>query len=87
MNAQEIRSLLEKDKLIIGHNEVREALKQQAVSQVLVASNAEAARAAAIEDYCSMVSVDCVELEMRNDALGTTCRKPFAISFLAVKSS
>ena len=86
MNAQEIRGLLEKDKLIIGHNAVVNALKSGTCSQVLVAANAESARAAAVADYCEIAKVSCEELELRNDQLGTTCRKPFSISFLAVKA-
>lgn len=86
MNAQEIRRLLEKDELIIGHDAVRKSLKSGSCSQVIIAANAQAEMAAAIKDYCEMSSVDCVELDLRNDAIGTTCRKPFSISFLAVKA-
>ena len=79
MNTQEIRKLLEQDKLIIGHNEVKQAVADQSVERVMIASNA-------MHDYCEMADIECQMLETRNDQVGTTCRKPFSISFLAVKA-
>lgn len=86
MNTQDIRKLLEQDKLIIGYNEVRQAVADSAVSAVYVASNAEDERKSAMVDYCDLSDISLTELEVRNDQLGTMCRKPFAISFLAVKA-
>lgn len=86
MKPEEIRKLLEQDKLIIGHNAVRSAIKDGSCSQVLVASNAEPMRATSLRGFCSLSELECVDLELRNDVLGRTCRKPFSISFLAVKA-
>lgn len=86
MNTQEIRKLLEQDKLIIGYNEVRQAVEDQSCSQVLIAANAREDQAEALRDYCAMSDVGCETLEVRNDQVGTTCRKPFSISYLAVRT-
>ena len=85
MNTQEIRKLVEQDKLVIGYNEVRQAVQDTNVTAVLIAANAEGARTEAMTDYCSLSSIEVEVSDLRNDQLGTACRKPFAISFLAVK--
>lgn len=86
MNTQEIRKLLEQDKLIIGYNEVRQAVADKTARNVYIANNAEEQRSLAMSDYCSMSSLDVEILDIRNDQLGSVCRKPFSISFLAVKA-
>ncbi|MFT4249918.1 MAG: ribosomal L7Ae/L30e/S12e/Gadd45 family protein [Candidatus Woesearchaeota archaeon] len=86
MNTQEIRQLVEQDKLVIGYNEVRQAIIDKAVSSVLIATNAEQARADAMKDYCLLSEVTCETTPLRNDQVGTACRKPFSISFIAVKN-
>jgi ribosomal protein L30E len=86
MNTQEIRKLLEQDKLIIGYKEVRKAIADKAVVSVHIASNAEEQMSAAISDYCDITEIESEVLDLRNDQLGTACRKPFSISFLAVKA-
>ncbi len=84
MNAQEIRKLVEQDKLIIGHNAVLRAVKSGSATRVLAAENAEPSRLASLREYCGLSEIDFADLELRNTALGTACRKPFPISFLAV---
>ncbi len=85
MNNAEIRSLVEKGSVIIGHNAVHKAIVSGAVQRVLIASNAESELVTDIQHLCSLGSIDCDVLDLRNDQLGVACRKPFQISFLAVK--
>jgi len=84
MNTEEIRKLLEEGKLVIGHNEAKKALETGSAVRIAVAENAPATEADAMRDYAVMAGAEVVELSVRNDQLGTICRKPFAISFFAV---
>lgn len=84
MKTEEIRKLLENGKLTLGRNETVRALEAGNATQVLKASNAPAGEVDAINDYARMAEAEVVELAMRNDQLGTACRKPFSISFIAV---
>ena len=86
MNTQDIRKLLEQDKLVFGYNEVRKAIIDKKVSSVVIASNAEQMQTMTITDYCSLSKISSEVSALRNDQLGTACRKPFPISFLAVKA-
>lgn len=85
MNTQEIRKLQEQDKLIIGYNNVESAVQDKQTSQVIVASNAEDSRSKRMTRYCKLSDIECSLVDLRNDQLGNACRKPFSISFLAVK--
>ena len=85
MNTEQIRSLLEQDKLIIGLRETKRKLAKEQLSAVLVAANAPEQDAEAMRDYAEMSDVECTVLDTRNDQLGTICRKPFPISFIGVK--
>ncbi len=85
MTTEEIRKLLEEGKLIIGHNETVHALESGSAAKVLLAQNAPAAQRGVVEEYAQMQKTPVVALEVSNTALGTVCRKPFAISFIAVR--
>jgi ribosomal protein L30E len=86
MNTQDIRKLQEQDKLIIGFNNVRQAVQENKTSQVLIASNAEVSRSERMNQYCSLSDISAENVDLSNQQLGTACRKPFSISFLAVKA-
>lgn len=85
MTTEEIRKLLEAGKLVIGHNETVRSLERQEANTVLIASNAPEVERKAVADYAEMAGATVTALEVNNQLLGTVCRKPFAISFIAVR--
>lgn len=84
-STEEIRKLLEAGKLVIGYKEVEAGVAGGTVSRVIVAANAPASDADAMVDYGEMAGIEVERHTARNDQLGTICRKPFPVAFLAVK--
>lgn len=85
MTTEEIRKLLEEGKLVLGHNETVRALERGEAQSVIVATNAPPAELSAVADYAQMAGAAVVSVNATNQSLGTICRKPFAISFIAVR--
>ncbi len=82
----EIRKLLESDKLIIGTEKTLKELRAKNLEKVYVASNTKEETVNDIKHFASLAEVEVVELDVPNDEVGTICRKPFAISVLGVKA-
>jgi len=78
----EIKKLLDSDKLIIGQERTIKALKSGTVAKVFVAKNASDELKADVDQYGEKAEV--VHTDKTNEELGTICKKPFAISVLGV---
>jgi len=78
----EIKKLLEGDKVILGADETMKGLRAGKVKKVFVSSNVKPETKLSIERYCSMNSVDCVEMTETSEEVGTLCKKPFAVSVI-----
>ena len=81
----DIKKLLKSDKLIIGKDETIKGLKRSEVSCIYVTQNCDATLRTDINYYAGLAEVSVVELSLPNDELGQVCKKPYAISVLAVR--
>ena len=81
---QEIRNILEKGKGIIGSKVIIKKLNQKLISKIFIAKNCKEEIKNDIEKLAKISEVEIVSLDMKNDELGTFCRKPFHISVVGV---
>jgi large subunit ribosomal protein L30e len=81
----DIKRLLKGDKLIMGKDETIKGLKRSEVERVYVTANCDATLKGDVEYYSKLAGVEVIHLDTPNDELGTLCKKPFAISVLAVR--
>lgn len=79
-NVEELRKLLDENKLFVGTDRTLKALREGKLEKVFVSSNAPADVRLEIAQLAKVGGVDVVELDENNDELGVLCRKPFAIS-------
>ncbi len=84
-STEELRKYLDQGKLIIGLRESRDALSKGDAVKIIMAANAPDLDAESVRAHAKTVSVPVEVSSARNDQLGTICRKPFPIAFLAVK--
>ena len=82
----EIKRLLKSDKLIIGKQETLKGLKRSEVAKVYVAKNCPKTLKEDIAYYASLAQIPVVEIDTPNDEFGQVCKKPYAISVVAVKA-
>lgn len=80
MSEDEIRKNLGSDKMLIGKNTVLKAVRQGKVKKVFLAKNT----ADELKNDLSKSGCEVESLELRNDELGTLCKKPFAVSVIGV---
>lgn len=80
----EIKKLLNSDKLIIGADETMKALKKNKLKKIMIASNANPKFVSDVEYYKNMSDVEVEMLNLTNEEIGAICRKPFLISVLGV---
>jgi large subunit ribosomal protein L30e len=80
----EIKKLLNSDKLIVGKDETLKAVRSGKLKKVFIASNADPKFREDLTYYQNMAELEIVNLEMNNEELGSFCRKPFSISVLGV---
>lgn len=81
----EIKKLLKSDRLIIGKDETIKGLKRSEVEKVFVTQNADKTLRGDIAYYAELSQIPVVELATPNDELGQICKKPYAISVLAIR--
>lgn len=82
----DIRKLLGTDKLIIGEQEVRKALRTQSLAQVLVASNCARGVLEDLEHASRHAGAEFRQLDVPNEELGVYCKKPFNIMVLGIRA-
>ena len=81
---EEIKKLLNSDKMIIGTSETMKALRANKLKKVFIASNADPKFVSDIEYYKKMSDVEIERLDLTNEEVGAFCRKPFHISVIGV---
>ena len=79
-----IKKSLEAGKIIIGRDRVFKNLKLGNVSTVLVSSNCPEDFLNDVNHYSKVFKVEVTTLDVPNVELGVLCRKPFAVSMVAV---
>jgi large subunit ribosomal protein L30e len=81
---ENIRKLLDEDKLIIGSKVVIKKLNNNLIEKVFIAKNCKPETKNDINKLAKLSGIETTELDMSNDELGTYCRKPFHISVVGV---
>jgi len=81
----EIRKLLNTDKIVIGTERTLKLLRKGEVGKVFVSRNAEPEAKKDLEYYKKVGGVEVNLLEVNNEELGTICGKPFLVSVIGVK--
>ena len=81
----EIKKSLGSEQLIIGGEECLKALRSGTLAKVFLSANPKPTMQEDIKRYAAIASVEIVQLEISNDELGTTCKKPFPISVLGLR--
>ncbi len=81
----EIRKLLNTDKIIIGTDRTLKLLRKGELAKVFVSSNAEVEAKKDLEYYKKIGGVEVHALDVNNEELGTICGKPFLVSVIGVK--
>ena len=84
INAAEIKKTLKSGSLIIGTESTLRNLKLGKVQKVMVSSNCPERVENDINYYAGLSGAEVHKLEYPNDELSVICKKPFAISVLAV---
>ena len=81
----EIKKLLNDERLIIGTERTMKALRQGSLEKVYLAANPAADIKADLERHAALGGFEKVELDVTNDELGTLCKKPFPISIIGLR--
>lgn len=81
-----IKKGVEENKAIIGLKEVTAAVRAGEVSSVYVASNCPPIMYQRLVELCNIQSVTLIQVPQPNDELGVICKKPYAITALALKN-
>lgn len=81
---EEIKSFLEKRRILIGGKEVMKALKRAKINKVYLARNCPEKTRKEILYYANFNKIPVEMLTLDNQQLGSLCRKPFGISVLGV---
>jgi len=84
ITATEIKKMIKAGNVIIGTEKSIKSLKLGKVEKVLMSSNCPANVEKNINYYAGLGSAEVQKLDFPNDELSVICRKPFAISVLAV---
>ena len=87
MNAiDKIKKAIDENKLLIGENSTKRALKSGKVSMVVVSKNVPSIVEKELSMLCKISKCEFEKLDKDNMELGVTCRKPFGVSVLSIKS-
>ena len=84
IDAAEIKKMLKAGNVIIGTERTMKNLKLGRVQKVLVSSNCPARVESSINYYAGLSGAELHKLDYPNDELSVICKKPFAISVLAL---
>ena len=87
MDANEIKKVLKSENLVLGSDRVLKLLRENQMSQVLLASNAPAGVAEDVQRYAGLNGVAVEVLPVPNDELGVLCKKPFHIAAIGLKKA
>jgi ribosomal protein L30E len=81
-----IKKALKNKTLIIGYKSTIRMVKKKKVSLVVVASNTPEKVRDEIKNLTNINKIEYVESKKDNLELGATCRKPFGVMVLSIKS-
>ncbi|MDD3175258.1 MAG: ribosomal L7Ae/L30e/S12e/Gadd45 family protein [Candidatus Nanoarchaeia archaeon] len=81
---EEIRKLLDSDKMIIGLKRTIKALRKSNVAKVFLAKDCPESFLEDIEYYGNFSEVQIEKLDIPCDELGSVCKKPFHITVIGV---
>jgi ribosomal protein L30E len=85
ITTEHIRKLIEEKKVTIGATATARALRADRLKTLVLASNAADQTRASLLTTAKLGGVGVEELSITNGALGTMCKKPFAIQALGIK--
>ncbi len=80
----ELKRLLAQNKLVLGTDETLKLLRQKKVQKVLLTANVDPKVRDDAERLCKLAGVECQMIVQKSDEVGAICKKPFAISVVAV---
>lgn len=80
----DISKNLQGKKLIMGTDRAIKSLKGGKLKKVFVASNTKSEIMSDIEHYSKVLGTEFVKLDIKNDELGTVCKKPFSVSVIGL---
>ncbi|MBN1377360.1 ribosomal L7Ae/L30e/S12e/Gadd45 family protein [Candidatus Woesearchaeota archaeon] len=81
---EEIKNILEKEKIVLGTDEVMKNLKKGRIIKVLVAKNCNGNTKKDLERYSTLYNFELKFLDIDNDELGSLCKKLFSVSLVGV---
>ncbi len=83
----EVRAVLESGKAVLGSDRTLKMLRQGKLQKVFLASNAPRQVQGDVAQHGAVARVPVVTLPVKNEELGTLCKKPFPISVIGVRSA
>ncbi len=81
---EEIKKLLDSDKMILGLKRTMKNLKKSKVGKVILASDCPEGFKEDIEYYGKFANVVIEKATMPCDELGTICKKPFPVTVIGI---
>jgi len=81
----EIKKILESDKLIIGKERTMKLLKKGKLAKIYLAKNIDKETKQDLEYYANLNKTEILNVNMSNDELGIFCKKPFSIAVLSLQ--
>ena len=80
MSLKNLRSALKEGKLVVGSGSTIRALKGGKVKEVFVAKNCPDSVKIELKELVEISKATLTELDVTNEELGATCKKPFSIN-------
>jgi len=84
LTMEEIKKLLDSDKLIIGLKRTMKFLRKAKVEKVILAKDCPESFKEDIEYYGNFADVKIEQLTIPCDELGSVCKKPFPITIIGI---
>jgi len=84
-HAKDIKEAVALNKVIIGLDEVKKALKAENITKLYVAKNIPEDRFNELKHFADIANIEIVKLNIPNDELGILCKKQYMISVLAFR--
>ncbi len=81
---QTLKEAIESKKIIIGKERTLKLLRKGSLQQVYIASNCPKNVKEDVSHYSKLFDIPISQLKENNEELGILCKKPFAISIIAV---
>lgn len=84
ITAAEIKKMIKSGNVVMGTERTIKSLKSGGVQKILMSSNCPNHVESDVNYYAGLTGVEVQKLEFPNDELSIICKKPFAISVLAL---